>query len=174
MSSNFGGQMASDDELLEEIGRIVAYDTSGWVRVSVTLKSACNHCSNSDNCGTSAVAKAFSIKTQEFSLPTNKRYPVGDLVKLGLPGSVILKAAALVYMLPLLGLFLGAVIGQMLTDFVFIQTLASDSDYLAILFGLVGAGLSWRIGKHFALKLESRAQPIIIAHLGREIGTALS
>jgi sigma-E factor negative regulatory protein RseC len=174
MSSPLESKIASDDELLEEIGRIVAYDTSGWVRVSVTLKSACNHCSNSDSCGTSAVAKAFAIKTQEFSLPTDKRYPVGDLVKLGLPGSVILKAAALVYMLPLCGLFLGAIIGQMLTDVVSIPASASGSDYLAILFGLVGAGFSWRMGKHFAVKLERSAQPIIIAHLGREIGTTVS
>lgn len=162
------------DELLEEVGRIVAYDTPGWVRVEVELKSACNHCSNSDNCGTSTIAKAFSVKTQQFSLPTDKHYPVGDLVKLGLPSSVILQAAALVYLLPLVGLFIGAPLGQMLSDLLLVTDPNTHSDYFAIVFGLSGGALSWRIAKYYALRLERRAQPIILAHLGQNIGLRTS
>jgi sigma-E factor negative regulatory protein RseC len=158
------------DNLLEEVGRIVAYDAKGWVRVEVELKSACNHCSNSDNCGTSAVAKAFSVKTQQFSLPCETLYPIGDLVKLGLPASVLLKAAALVYLLPLLGLFVGALIGQVLGQ----NLLSVDSDLPAITLAAAGAFSAWLLGKRLAYQLERGAQPIIMAHLGRKIGLNVS
>ncbi|MBB1269837.1 SoxR reducing system RseC family protein [Shewanella sp. SR44-3] len=171
MSHSVNQQNTQDaDNLLEEVGRIVAYDDKGWVRVEVELKSACNHCSNSDSCGTSAVAKAFSVKTQQFSLPCDTQYPIGDLVKLGLPASVLLKAAALVYLLPLSGLFLGAVLGQILSQ----NVVSTSSDLPAIACGAIGAFSAWVLGRRYAHQLEQGAQPVIIAHLGREIGMKIS
>lgn len=149
--------------LMEELARVVEYQ-SGWVMVEVELKSACNHCSSSENCGTFAVAKAFSVKTQRFAIASDKSYQQGDMLKLGLPESVIIKAAALVYLLPLLGLFMFAALGHVLG-----LGLALDTNTSAMLMALIGSVLSWRIGKYFAHRIEADAQPVIISNLGQQV-----
>ncbi|QIR15239.1 SoxR reducing system RseC family protein [Shewanella aestuarii] len=153
--------------LLEELARVVEHK-DGWVMVEVELKSACNHCSNSDNCGTSAVAKAFSVKTQRFSIASDNAFQVGDMLKLGLPESVILQAAALVYLLPLIGLFVFAALGHFLG-----LGLDIDTNISAIMMSFVGGYLAWRLGKHFAFKIEDNAQPIIISNLGQQVDLAI-
>jgi len=71
---------SSTSTMMEEIARVVDYQL-GWVTVEVELKSACNHCASSENCGTTTIAKAFSVHTQRFSLPSEKPYHSGDLLK---------------------------------------------------------------------------------------------
>ena len=149
--------------LLEELAKVVDYQ-QGWVMVEVELKSACNHCANNDNCGTSAVAKAFSVKNQRFAIASEQAYTKNDMLKLGLPESVIIQAAALVYLLPLFGLFLFAGIGHLLA-----LGLELDTNLSAMMFALLGAALSWRIGKYFAHKIEANAQPVIISNLGQQV-----
>ncbi len=58
--------------MMEQVAKVVGTDSDGWVKVQVELKSACNHCSSSESCGTSAVAKAFGSRLQEFSCPVLK------------------------------------------------------------------------------------------------------
>ncbi|MGS0679545.1 SoxR reducing system RseC family protein [Shewanella sp. 125m-7] len=150
--------------MMEEVARVVANGNSGWVVVEVEMKSACNHCDSSDSCGTSAVSKAFSPKVQRFSIQSELSFVKGERLKLGLPESVILKAAALVYMLPLIGFFIGALAGSqlaVLTD--------THPDLLSILAALLGGITFWAIGKKAAKKLEAQAQPVIIKSLGKPI-----
>lgn len=154
----------SQSSMMEEIARVVDYQ-QGWATVEVELKSACNHCASSENCGTSTIAKAFSVKTQRFSLPADKPCQQGDLLKVGLPESVIIKAAALVYLLPLLGLFMFAIFGHILA-----VGLDMNTNTSAMLFAVIGASIAWIIGKRLAAKLEAQASPVIIAYLGQEVG----
>ncbi|GGP52634.1 sigma E factor positive regulatory protein RseC [Shewanella algicola] len=155
---------APQSSMMEEIARVVDYQ-QGWATVEVELKSACNHCASSENCGTSTIAKAFSVKTQRFSLPADKACQQGDLLKVGLPESVIIKAAALVYLLPLLGLFVFATFGHILA-----LGLDIDTNTSAMVFAVIGASIAWMIGKRLATKLEAQASPVIIAYLGQEVG----
>ncbi|MGL4712649.1 MAG: SoxR reducing system RseC family protein [Shewanella sp.] len=150
--------------MMEEIARVVACDSQGWLTVEVELKSTCKSCSNSESCGTSAVAQAFSSKTQQFSIQSERSCDVGELLTLGLPQSVILKAAALIYLMPLLGLFIGAALGQLLG-----QLLGVNPNLGAMGFAAVGALLAWTFAKQQAKRLEVDAQPVILAYLGRSI-----
>lgn len=147
--------------MMEEVARVISSDEHGWLTVEVELKSTCKSCSSSDSCGTSAVAQAFSAKTQQFSIPSARACEAGELLKLGLPESVILKAAALIYLLPLLGLFMGATLGQFFAGVVEI-----DANLSAIAFAVIGAVLAWTLGRYKAKQLETDAQPIILAYLG--------
>lgn len=146
--------------MMEEMAKVVACDETGWIRVEVKIKSACNHCDNSESCGTSAVSQAFSSKTQEFSIISEQSYPVGEWLKIGLPESVILKAAALVYLFPIVGFFLGAFLATRVFAF---------SDFFAFLLGIVGASLAWGIARAKASRMEEAAQPVILAHIGQRI-----
>lgn len=150
--------------MMEEVARVVASDNQGWLTVEVELKSTCKSCSSSESCGTSAVAQAFSAKTQQFSIQSERACEVGELLKLGLPESVILKAAALVYLTPLFGLFAGALLGQF-----FASLLVINSDLCAIGFAALGALAAWFFGKRKAKQLEVDSQPVILAYLGTGI-----
>lgn len=147
--------------MMEEVARVVANDSQGWLTVEVELKSTCKSCSSSESCGTSAVAQAFSSKTQQFSIQSERACAVGELLKLGLPESVILKAAALIYLMPLLGLFVGAALGQYLG-----QLFEFNPNLGAMGFAAIGALLAWSFGKQQAKRLEVDAQPVILAYLG--------
>lgn len=151
--------------MMEEMAKVLESDGKGWVTVEVQVKNACNHCDNSESCGTSAVSKAFSPKVQRFSIPSDRQYQAGELLKLGLPESVLLKAAALVYLLPLLGLFFGVAVASFITS---MFNLASG-DFVVIPFAIAGALLFWAKGKKMAKRMESDTQPVIISHLGHSI-----
>lgn len=153
--------------MMEEVARVVANENPGRVVVEVEMKSACNHCDSGDSCGTSAVAKAFSAKVQRFSIASDKAYCVGELLKLGLPESVILKAASLVYILPLLGFFLGAFVGSGLS-----AVLSGNEDTYAIIFSLAGGLIFWMLGRKSARNMEANAEPVIIKSLGKPIDIA--
>ncbi|WOT04339.1 SoxR reducing system RseC family protein [Shewanella youngdeokensis] len=153
--------------MMEEVAKVVANSNSGWVVVEVEMKSACNHCDSGDACGTSAVAKAFSVKVQRFSIQTEGVFAKGERLKLGLPESVILKAAVLVYLLPLVGFFIGAYAGNLLAD-----SLVVNQDLLSVIGAAVGSVSCWSIAKKIARSLEDKAQPIIIKSLGKPIDIA--
>ncbi|WP_299492279.1 SoxR reducing system RseC family protein [uncultured Shewanella sp.] len=150
--------------MMEEMAKVVACDESGWIKVEVKIKSACDHCDNHDSCGTSAVSKAFSLKSQQFSIMSDKTYPIGEWLKIGLPESVVLKAAALVYLLPLVGFFMGAFAAN---------TLLASSDLFTFGAGLVGASLAWRFARTKAANMENSAQPVILAYIGQRINQSL-
>ena len=147
------------------MAKVLTCDGSGWITVEVKVKNACNHCDNSESCGTSAVSKAFSPKVQRFSIPSDGQYVVGDLLKLGLPESVILKAAALVYLLPLMGLFAGVALASILNSLFGL----TSSDIVVIPFAFAGALLFWFAARIVAKRMENDSQPVIISHLGHSI-----
>lgn len=150
--------------MMEEVARVVANSNSGWVVVEVEMKSACNHCESGDSCGTSAISKAFSSKVQRFSIQSDRQFVKGERLKLGLPESVILKAATLVYILPLVGLFIGAFCGNQIASLA-----GTHTDLLSILGAFSGALAFWAMGKRAAKRLEAQAQPVIIKSLGKPI-----
>ncbi|MDF0533739.1 SoxR reducing system RseC family protein [Shewanella sp. A32] len=152
--------------MMEQVATVIGSDADGWVTVRVEMKSACNHCSQGESCGTSAVAKAFTGRYQEFSLPAVEYYSTGTLLRLGLPESVILKAAALVYLLPLIGLFIGGILGGSIA-----QLTGTNSDATSMLMALMVAVAAWYFGKRRAKVLEGAAQPVILANLGRPMST---
>ncbi|MCF1427172.1 MAG: SoxR reducing system RseC family protein [Shewanella sp.] len=150
--------------MMEQQARVLSQTYADWVQVEVEMKSACNHCDNSEQCGTASVAKAFSVKEQRFSVPADRQYEPGDLLKLGLPESVVLKSAALVYLPPLFGLLGGGLTGQWLAS---LNGWSTNS--LAMFGGFFGALLCWCLGKRAARQLEAEAQPVILAYLGKEL-----
>ncbi|MCZ4336215.1 SoxR reducing system RseC family protein [Shewanella colwelliana] len=154
--------------MMEEVAKVIDCDADGWVRVEVKVKNACNHCDNNESCGTSAVSKAFSPKVQQFSVQAQGEYHAGELLKLGLPESVILKAAAIVYLLPLLGLFVGASVAR----FAFPVLDIATGDGLIVLAALLGGVSAWLLGRRWARKLETNSQPIILGRLGQTLSTS--
>jgi len=100
--------------MIEETGRVVASDDVGiWVETS--SGSACAKCAEGKGCGQGLFAQLFDTNRRIF-IKTTKRVPVDSMVVLGLEEFELLKCSMLVYGVPLLGLILGTLLGQIVFE----------------------------------------------------------
>ncbi|WP_417596626.1 SoxR reducing system RseC family protein [Oceanospirillum sp.] len=140
--------------MLEE--QAIVVDVSvGEVWVETCRQTACQSCSAKSSCGHSLLSKISSGKTQRLQVQTNQKFQVGDQVILGLGEGAFIRGSALVYLLPLLTLMAGALIGE--------QFFGQDS---AMSFALSGAGLlfgfvyvRWYSLRH---RQDSQYQPVVL------------
>lgn len=102
--------------MLYEQGVVVAVAPDAlWV---VTVRaSTCGACQAKSACGHHMINQQQSGQRARLRVPISdsSRYQVGDPVTLGLPEGALMRGALWVYGLPLLLLFLGALIGSSLS-----------------------------------------------------------
>lgn len=121
--------------LLVESGIVLAVDES-HVWVQTQRASACGGCANK-SCGTSALSQLFSGTTKPIRVEKNTACNVGDRVELILDESQLLKHTFMAYGLPLLGMFVGAI----LLSLIFKQQF--NEDLLAVMGGGAGLLVGW-------------------------------
>lgn len=127
-----------------EQGQVIAVE-AGRVWVKCQTQSACTSCSTKSSCGTSVLAKAFPVRTQEWSIETADSFEVGQSVTLTIADQALLTAALWVYLLPLLGLLLGALAIPLLV----IPTYHELSSIIGGLLGLaIGLAFARRSPQH--------------------------
>lgn len=80
------------------------FDGMAWVKT--TRSSACKHCSAKDSCSTHGGGQSMMIKVENRVAAR-----AGDRVILTLKTASLLKAAFLIYILPILAMLVGAMIG---------------------------------------------------------------
>ncbi|MBE3798583.1 SoxR reducing system RseC family protein, partial [Vibrio parahaemolyticus] len=80
--------------------------------LSCEQQTSCSSCSSQKSCGTGVVTKAIGNKSLSWHLRTEKNVQVGQVVEIGFPESSLIKSAMAVYLLPLFGLILGAMVGH--------------------------------------------------------------
>ena len=102
--------------MIEEMGVITAIDTKDntqYVWIETQIKTTCGGCQANDNCGTGVIAKALTPKKEQLYLACEETVNVGQQVKLGIPEENLLKASALVYLLPIVVVLITALIAQL-------------------------------------------------------------
>ncbi len=75
--------------------------------------SGCHSCSASSGCGTGLLSKYFEHYSV-FSKPLKKGVKVGEMVTLEIPSKTLFYRAFQLYLLPLIGLFAGGLLGSVL------------------------------------------------------------
>jgi len=119
--------------MLEESGQVVR--TAGelaWVQTA--RQSSCGGCASRSGCGTGALAGVFGARAHEVEALNPVGAQPGDKVIIGIAESVLVGGSALLYLLPLLSLLVGALLGDSL-----VPLLAPNTGELPALFGgLVG------------------------------------
>lgn len=98
--------MIETEAVVVKIEHDVAY-------VQAERKSSCSGCSES-SCGTSVLANFFGQKTPLYRASNEVGAKVGDRVVVGMNESALFKGTLLLYLFPLLLLFVGAVAGSAL------------------------------------------------------------
>lgn len=93
-----------------EIDAIVSRTEEGFAYVKINEKpGGCGRCHESGGCASGALTQVFKRQEcREFRLPNDIGAHPGETVRVSLPDGMTLRAAFWVYVLPLLGLLLGA------------------------------------------------------------------
>lgn len=147
--------------MLEEQGVVISADNNS-ATVQIQRTTSCSHCAVKQGCDSGSVANMLGKQYMQVKV-ANHPYPavkVGDNVVIGLPEQALLKGAILVYLVPLFGLFAGA-IGY---EIVAAVTALPHSELLSVLGSLVGFSVGLIAVKRWSINLSSdaRYQPIIL------------
>lgn len=140
---------APEGNLIQEIGTIVGIEKDKlWLQTEA--KSTCGHCSSS-GCSSSVLAKLFNARPNRFQIPkpsqTTQSFREGDRIKLSINDSTLVKAALIMYLVPLFIMIAGTLSAQ--------QMGASDITQGVIALLSLGLGFSLvrllgrRSGHHF-------------------------
>lgn len=140
--------------MIKEWATVIAWD-NGIAQVSCDVKTSCNSCSSRAGCGTRVLNKLGPQTSHTISVPSAEPLVAGQKVELGITESSLLGSAMLVYMSPLIGLFVVASLFQVLFG----------SDIAALCGAILGGVGGFLIAKGFSPRLAAREtwQPIIIS-----------
>lgn len=85
---------------------------NGEVWLSVRRQSGCQSCELKKGCGTGSLGRLFGLSEQVFRLPNQHNLKSGDRVIIAIPEKSYLLASLLIYLLPLLLMFLSGAIAE--------------------------------------------------------------
>lgn len=145
--------------MIEETATVVRVEGQfAWVET--VRKSACDACAVSKGCGTSVLASVVGNKTTQLKVVNDIAAGVGDEVTIGLQETAMLRGAFLVYLFPLLSLFVFALLGELLAS----QLLITNRETFVVIFGLTGLIAAFYLIKRRTAFLASdpRYQAIIL------------
>ncbi|VAW45853.1 hypothetical protein MNBD_GAMMA04-146 [hydrothermal vent metagenome] len=143
----------SEQKILTEHGRVVSIEGE-FAYVQVDAKGGCNGCASASSCGTSSLAEYFKGGTRGLIKVKNSvNAHKDDRVLLILDQSQLVKQAFMAYGMPLLGLFVFALLFQWIGASLF-EWSSHLQNILAIIGGFMGVGLGW-------LFTYKRYQPVL-------------
>lgn len=135
---------------------LVTETEQGYVWLEIQRQSACGSCHTQQSCGTAAVAKLWGGKAIRLRVRSDLPLQRGDEVWVGIAEKSLLRGALLVYLMPLLLLFAGALLGQ--------ATFAVAGEELVVLTGAAGLLLGLLMVRALARRTaeDVRYQPVIL------------
>ena len=153
--------------MLSERG-VVVEDAGGEVRVRVTRSAMCADCASKGSCHALSGAPNAVVSARNEAGAR-----VGDLVEVCLPEAALLGASALLYLVPVLGLVLGAVVG----DLLWADSLGPNGGPgLGALLGLVVCfAVVGFVSRHRRLgaKFKPVVTKVVLRHLGPDVPEGL-
>lgn len=139
--------------MIKEWATVVSWD-NGQALLKCDVKTSCSSCSSRVSCGTRVLNKLGPQSEHLLVVPSDKPLKAGQKVELGIAEKSLLSSAFLVYMLPLIGLFLVAGIFQ----FIFSDDMAS------MLGALIGGFAGFIVARQLSHRLSDDKdwQPVIL------------
>ena len=136
------------------------------VQLSCEQQTSCSSCSSQKSCGTGIVTKAVGNKSLFWQLTTKNLVKAGQIVEIGFPERSLLESAALVYLVPLFMMMLGATFGQLL-----LAPLLAVGEGAVILSAAIFTAGGIALAKRLAKPMEdkSKQQVVLIRILGEPL-----
>ena len=97
--------------MIEESGRVVAVEP-GAVWVETLRRSGCGRCDEPGGCGNGALARRARERLGHVRARCMLPLAVGDGVVVGVPETAVARGALLIYLLPMLALVAGGLLGS--------------------------------------------------------------
>lgn len=140
--------------MIREWATVISWQNAEAV-VSCDVKSSCNSCASRSGCGSRVLNKLGPQTTHTLTVPSQQPLFAGQKVELGIAESSLLGSALLVYMSPLVGLFVVAGLFQALFG----------SDLAAFCGALMGGIAGFLLARRLSARLSHREawQPIILS-----------
>ena len=107
--------------MIEESVEVIAIEENTLI-LQAQRKSSCQSCSVQKGCGTSVLSQWLGKKLSSFRVENTVNAQVGDRLVVGIPESSLLKGSIAVYLIPLFGLFMFA----LMADWLLVQTAYHD------------------------------------------------
>lgn len=139
--------------MIKEWATVVSWQ-DGIAVLRCEQSSGCSSCQSRKTCGTGLLSQLGKTAEQQLHIPCEQPLSPGQRVELGLSEGSLLRSAMLIYLVPLLGLFLGAGSLQLLLG----------SEGAAVLGALLGAALAFILVRAWSAKLSMKQQyhPVIL------------
>jgi sigma-E factor negative regulatory protein RseC len=122
--------------------------------LEIERKIACGLCGQTRGCGNSIWGKLFAHQSTAFKAQNRINANVGDSVIVGINEHALLKSALLLYVVPLVTLFFGAMLALMINP-------NTVSQMFGAVIGLL-LGLIWVKGHSISSAYFIREQPVVL------------
>ena len=141
--------------MIEERAVILSLDNvTRNATLEIERQNACGLCGQTRGCGNSIWGKLFAHQSNAFKAQNRINAKVGDSVIVGINEQALLKSAVLLYIMPLVTLFIGAILMQQIFK-------TNAYAMLCALLGLV-LGLLWVKGHTMSSRYFKLQQPVIL------------
>lgn len=140
--------------MIKEWATVVSWQ-DGVALVSCDVKASCNSCASRAGCGSRMLNKLGPQTSHTLSVPSEQPLVAGQKVELGIAEGSLLGSAMLVYLSPLVGLFVMGGVFQMLFG----------TDAAAMCGAALGGMGGFWLAKGFSSRLAAREawQPVILS-----------
>lgn len=134
-------------------GLVTHTDPGGWADVIVDRKSACGGCADTHKCRSCLSATKIATRVLNPAGATD-----GDLVIVTMKSETVFKGAAVAYIIPVVGLMVGAFFGAAVH-----ATLRINETTGAMLMGFLGLGCGFVLSTFISKGLEAKKKfiPVI-------------
>jgi len=156
--------------MIEEHGIVVSV-RGELAEVRPERRGGCSSCASSGSCGTALVDRFFGRRAVTLEVRNEVRAAVGERVLIGVDEGGLLAAAFAAYLVPVLGLVAGGLLGQWLGE---TATLAEMSASMSNLSALTGAFLGLLLALSWLRRYSARrvryptCHPVVLRRLGGE------
>ena len=151
--------------LTEKATVIEVKDSTLWLQTQV--KTTCGSCQHKDSCGTSAVAKAFSPKPNVIGVPYDSskfgEVSAGDKALIGVQEGFIVRSAAYVYLMPIVGFLLMALLAESLISADIIALTGNGAEAFRALFAFAGGFMGYGLARKLVVKMGGGVNPSDVA-----------
>lgn len=131
--------------MIEERALVLSCDR-GEALVQTEQRSACSGCGARTGCGTSLLARVFGHKPARLRVANPIAAEPGERVIVGLSERGLVRASMLLYVLPLAGMLLGALGGELMVH----RLGLGGGEALSILGGLLGLISGLGLARNFS------------------------
>lgn len=144
--------------MIVERGKVSQLE-GGIAWVDCQSSAACERCARGQGCGGGVLGALLGDRLRRVqALVGQHDLRVGDQVELGIAEASLLSGAFLVYLLPLAGLFVGALGMGLLAGF--------GQDTMTVMGGAAGLVAGSVFSRRLQVNESGRFQPVILANLG--------